>query len=130
MKAFITGVAGFIGSSWPSVSSAKGADVAAADSFTDYYPRAIKERNLAQLRQPPRFHFVETRLQDADLAGLLADRSHVFHLAAQAGVRKSWGVRFFRLHDEQHRSDTDPARGLRRPADRAGRVRLELIDLR
>jgi UDP-glucose 4-epimerase len=94
MKAFITGVAGFIGSTLAERLLSQGADVAAVDSFTDYYPREIKERNLAQLRQQPRFHFVETRIQDADLAGLLADRSHVFHLAAQAGVRKSWGHDF------------------------------------
>ena len=34
------------------------------------------------------------RIQDADLPALLADRTHVFHLAAQAGVRKSWGRDF------------------------------------
>ena len=33
-------------------------------------------------------------MQEADLAALLADRTHVFHLAAQAGVRKSWGRDF------------------------------------
>jgi len=94
MKAFITGAAGFIGSTLAEQLLSQGADVAAVDSFTDYYPREIKERNLARLRRQPRFHFVETRIQDADLAGLLADRSHVFHLAAQAGVRKSWGRDF------------------------------------
>jgi nucleoside-diphosphate-sugar epimerase len=41
-----------------------------------------------------RFRFVESRVQDADLAAMLADRTHVFHLAAQAGVRKSWGKDF------------------------------------
>ena len=94
MKAFITGVAGFIGSTLAERLLSQGADVTAVDSFTDYYPRETKERNLAQLRQQPRFRFVESRIQDADLASLLADRSHVFHLAAQAGVRKSWGRDF------------------------------------
>src|SRR5262249_17333622 len=42
----------------------------------------------------PKFRFVEARLQDIDLAALLDDRTHVFHLAAQAGVRKSWGRDF------------------------------------
>src|SRR3990170_124866 len=45
------------------------------------------------MRQP-KFRFVESRLQDADLSGLLGGRTHVFHLAAQAGVRKSWGRDF------------------------------------
>jgi nucleoside-diphosphate-sugar epimerase len=40
---------------------------------------------------------VESSIQAADLNALLADRTHVFHLAAQAGVRKSWG-RDFRLY--------------------------------
>ena len=45
-------------------------------------------------KRHPRFRFVESRIQDADLRSLLADRTHVFHLAAQAGVRKSWGRDF------------------------------------
>ena len=63
-------------------------------SFTDYYPRAIKERNLFAIAGHPKFSFVEARIQDADLDVLLSDRTHVFHLAAQAGVRKSWGADF------------------------------------
>jgi UDP-glucose 4-epimerase len=94
VKALVTGVAGFIGSTLAERLLDQGADVIALDSFTDYYPRAIKERNLAPLRQRQRFCFVESRIQDADLASLLADRTHVFHLAAQAGVRKSWGRDF------------------------------------
>lgn len=130
MKAFITGVAGFIGSTLAERLLSQGADVTAVDSFTDYYPREMKGRNLAQLRQQPRFRFVESAVQNADLAGLLADRSHVFHLAAQAGVRKSLGERFLRLFDEQHRGDTDPARSVPWAADRAHRVCLKLVDLR
>src|SRR6185437_7957098 len=42
----------------------------------------------------PRFRFIESAIRDADLPALLADRTHVFHLAAQAGVRKSWGRDF------------------------------------
>ena len=94
MKALVTGVAGFIGSSIADRLVATGADVVGIDCFTDYYPRAVKERNLSGLVGRPGFRFVEARLQDADLAGLLADRTHVFHLAAQAGVRKSWGSDF------------------------------------
>ena len=94
MKALVTGVAGFIGSTLAEELCAQGADVIGLDSFTDYYPRAIKERNLAGLKDQPRFRFVETSIRDADLAGLLRDRSHLFHLAAQAGVRRSWGRDF------------------------------------
>jgi len=94
MKALVTGVAGFIGSTLAERLIADGADVVGLDCVTDYYPRAVKERNLTGLRGQPRFRFVESAIRDADLAALLADRTHVFHLAAQAGVRKSWGADF------------------------------------
>jgi UDP-glucose 4-epimerase len=94
MKALLTGAAGFIGSTLGLRLLADGADVVGIDSFTDYYPRPIKERNLATLVGHPRFRFLETSVQAADLPALLGDRTHVFHLAAQAGVRKSWGHEF------------------------------------
>jgi nucleoside-diphosphate-sugar epimerase len=94
MRALVTGVAGFIGSTLAERLVDSGADVVGVDCFTDYYPRPMKERNLAALRGRERFRFVESRVQDADLAALLADRTHLFHLAAQAGVRKSWGRDF------------------------------------
>jgi UDP-glucose 4-epimerase len=94
MKALVTGAAGFIGSTLSETLLARGDDVVGIDCFIDYYPRAIKERNLSALVAHPRFRFIESRLQDADLRSLLADRTHVFHLAAQAGVRKSWGQDF------------------------------------
>ena len=94
MKALVTGVAGFIGSTLAEKLLADGADVVGLDCFTDYYPRPIKERNLSALTGQARFRFVESTIQQADLPGLLKDRTHVFHLAAQAGVRKSWGRDF------------------------------------
>jgi len=94
MRALVTGAAGFIGSTLTDRLLQEGADVVGLDCFADYYPRALKERNLAAARRHPRFTFVEARIQDADLRSLLADRTHVFHLAAQAGVRKSWGRDF------------------------------------
>ena len=72
----------------------------------------------------------KTTIQDADLAALLDGVTHVFHLAAQAGVRKSWGKRFPDLHRQQRRRDADAARSVRRPAARAVRARLELVGLR
>jgi UDP-glucose 4-epimerase len=94
VKALVTGAAGFIGSTLTERLLAHGADVVGLDCFTDYYPRAIKERNLCGAKGQPGFRFVESRIQDADLPSLLSDRTHVFHLAAQAGVRKSWGREF------------------------------------
>jgi UDP-glucose 4-epimerase len=94
MKALITGVAGFIGSTLAERLLREGADIVGIDCFTDYYPRPLKERNLSGLTDKPRFRFIEASLQEADLGSLLADRTHVFHQAAQAGVRKSWGRDF------------------------------------
>ena len=97
MKAFVTGVAGFIGSHLAGTLLERGATVTGLDCFTDYYPRPIKEANLATVASHDRFRFVETSIHDADLDALLDDVTHVFHLAAQAGVRKSWG-RDFQLY--------------------------------
>ena len=94
MKALVTGAAGFIGSHLVEQLLAEGADVVGLDAFTDYYARELKDANLAGSTQHQQFRLVESRIQDADLDALLADRTHVFHLAAQAGVRKSWGRDF------------------------------------
>jgi nucleoside-diphosphate-sugar epimerase len=94
MKVVVTGAAGFIGSHLCEQLLAQGAEVVGIDCFTDYYPRRFKEANLAAFDGQPRFALVEARLQDADLPRLLDGASHVYHLAAQAGVRKSWGSHF------------------------------------
>ena len=94
MKALVTGGAGFIGSHLSERLLDAGADVIALDCFTDYYARAIKEANIAALRSRPGYRFVESSIAEADLPALLEGTSHVFHLAAQAGVRKSWGREF------------------------------------
>ncbi len=94
MKALVTGAAGFIGSTLVDRLLADGAEVVGIDCFINYYPRALKERNLEAARRQPAFTFVEASLLDADLGRLLSGVTHVFHLAAQAGVRKSWGTEF------------------------------------
>ena len=94
MKALVTGAAGFIGSHLSAALLDRGAEVTGIDCFTDYYPRFIKEMNLGVNAARPGFQFIEASLQSADLPALLEGKSHVFHLAAQAGVRKSWGSDF------------------------------------
>ena len=101
MKALVTGVAGFIGSHLTASLLDRGATVVGLDCFTDYYARSIKEANLAENKLRDGFRFAETRIQDADLAALLDGVTHVFHLAAQAGVRKSWG-KDFRTYTENN----------------------------
>ncbi len=94
MKALVTGVAGFIGSHLAEELLKQDATVIGLDCFTDSYPRATKEANLAAVHGHHGFMLVEASLQQADLARLLDGVTHVFHLAAQAGVRKSWGRDF------------------------------------
>jgi len=94
MKAIVTGAAGFVGSHLSETLLKDGAEVTGIDCFTDYYPRARKEANLAGLRGRPGFRLIDGPLQSLDLKPILADATHVFHLAGQAGVRKSWGADF------------------------------------
>jgi UDP-glucose 4-epimerase len=94
MNVLVTGAAGFIGSHLSGALLDEGSTVTGVDCFTDYYPRAIKEANLATLKGRPGFTFVEGALQRMDLQSLVRGKSHVFHLAGQAGVRKSWGRDF------------------------------------
>jgi nucleoside-diphosphate-sugar epimerase len=101
VKALVTGAAGFIGSHLSAALLDRGAEVTGIDCFTDYYPRAVKEANLNENRGRRGFHFIEGSLQEADLGGLLEGKTHVFHLAAQAGVRKSWG-RDFRIYTDNN----------------------------
>lgn len=101
MKALVTGTAGFIGSHLTEALLDRGTAVVGIDCFTDYYARALKEANLAVNATKPGFEFVESSIQTADLGALLDGVTHVFHLAAQAGVRKSWG-RDFRTYSEHN----------------------------
>jgi UDP-glucuronate 4-epimerase len=90
----VTGCAGFIGSHLAEALLARGDAVIGIDSFTDYYRRERKEENLAYLIGRPGFSFLEADVSEAPLAGLVESVDGVFHLAAQPGVRGSWGRTF------------------------------------
>lgn len=92
MKALISGVAGFIGSTLAERLLTEGIGVVGLDSLTDYYDPAIKRANMAAFRHDIRF--LADDLNDIDLGRLLRDVDVVFHLAGQPGVRKSWGSDF------------------------------------
>jgi UDP-glucose 4-epimerase len=94
MKVLVTGVAGFIGSHLAESLVERGREVVGIDCFLDYYPREMKERNLEALRASDRFRLIESPIQELDLKTLVSDADAVFHLAAQAGVRASWGSEF------------------------------------
>lgn len=94
MRALVTGAAGFIGSHLAEELLGQGAEVVALDSFSDYYPRWIKELNRSESVTHPRCSFIEGDLIELDLPSLLRGVDFVFHQAAQPGVRASWGSAF------------------------------------
>jgi nucleoside-diphosphate-sugar epimerase len=94
MRCLVTGVAGFIGSHLAERLLEDGHEVLGVDAFTSYYPRSFKEANLRALRDSRRFTFLEADLATTEMAPLLDGRDWVFHSAAQAGVRASWGQSF------------------------------------
>ncbi|GAC1667091.1 MAG: NAD-dependent epimerase/dehydratase family protein [Ktedonobacteraceae bacterium] len=94
MRCLVTGVAGFVGSHLAERLIADGHDVCGIDAFIDYYPRHMKEKNLQALRAEKRFTFVEGNLLDLELTSLVEGVDWIFHQAAQAGVRASWGKEF------------------------------------
>jgi len=94
MRAVITGCAGFIGSRLAERLVADGWHVTGVDAFTPYYEPADKQANLAGLASEPRFDLVTADVVTAPLGRLLVDRPAVFHLAAQPGVRGSFGDGF------------------------------------
>ena len=94
MNILITGAAGFIGSHLAEALVEQGHRVKGIDNFMDYYPRWMKEKNLERLRSGSRFEFLEADLLETDLVALVRSVEAVIHLAAQAGVRASWGENF------------------------------------
>jgi nucleoside-diphosphate-sugar epimerase len=90
MKCVVTGAAGFIGSHLCERLVADGHEVTGIDSFVPYYPRAVKEGNLAALRRQPRFRLAELDLRTDALEEALAGAEVVYHLAAMAGLDQSW----------------------------------------
>jgi len=90
----VTGCAGFIGSTLTEALLAMGCAVTGVDCLTDYYDVSLKRENMAGFLEDDRFTFVEADLQELDAVGLLQGKVACFHLAAQAGVRASWGDYF------------------------------------
>jgi nucleoside-diphosphate-sugar epimerase len=91
MRALVTGCAGFIGSHLTDKLLDLDYEVIGIDCFTDYYSRSIKESNLSSALEHSNFKFIENDILNINE---FPEVDYVFHLAAQAGVRTSWGKNF------------------------------------
>jgi UDP-glucose 4-epimerase len=90
----VTGAAGFIGSHLVEVLLNQGEFVIGIDHFNDYYDPTFKRKNIALFQNHPQFRLVEGDIQALDWSSLLPDVDYIYHQAAQAGVRASWGSSF------------------------------------
>jgi UDP-glucose 4-epimerase len=91
MRSLVTGCTGFIGSHLTEKLLRDGHEVIGIDCFTDYYSREIKENNIQEALSDKNFTFLE---KDIINLSTFPDVDYVFHQAAQAGVRASWGKSF------------------------------------
>jgi nucleoside-diphosphate-sugar epimerase len=95
MRALVTGCAGFIGSHLTESLLADGHEVVGVDALIDNYSRATKLESLAQARDFDTFRYLRIDVgRTAQLGPLVEECDAVFHLAAEPGVRTSWGARF------------------------------------
>lgn len=89
-RVVVTGAAGFIGSHLVEALARRGDEVVGIDNFDPFYPRSMKERNLADAKVLAGFRFREQDILDPDaVAALLTPDTVLVHLAAKAGVRPS-----------------------------------------
>ena len=100
-KIIVTGVAGFIGSHLAETLLKQGHEVIGIDEFNNYYDPILKRKNIANFQDSPNFTLVEENIQSLDWQKLLLDVELIYHQAAQAGVRASWG-QGFRAYTERN----------------------------
>lgn len=98
LQYIVTGCAGFIGSTLTDLLLREGGNVIGVDCFRNYYDPAIKRAYLSSALEHDGFRLLELDLSSQPLPDpvTLTDGEQfiVFHLAAQAGVRASWGRDF------------------------------------
>lgn len=94
MRSIVSGVAGFIGSHLAERLLNEGHKVIGIDKFTPYYSRKIKEDNIKTLLANKNFTFIGQDIIKLKIKKISKDADYIFHLAAQAGVRASWGKDF------------------------------------
>lgn len=90
----VTGVAGFIGSNLAQTLLSQGEKVIGIDNFNNYYAPQLKQNNIKPLQRYPAFELIESDILEIDWLTLLPKVNYIYHQAAQAGVRASWGSSF------------------------------------
>lgn len=89
---FITGGAGFIGSTLSEKLLSLGNKVVGIDNFYDFYNPKIKENNVKELVKNPNFKLCRADIRDREAVKKIFDENKidvVMNLAAMAGVRPS-----------------------------------------
>ncbi len=101
----VTGVGGFVGSHLAEALLDRGERVIGIDQFNDYYDPRLKRQNIASFSTHPAFQLIEADIQSLEWRSLLMDVNFIYHQAAQAGVRASWGEGF-RAYTERNLNAT------------------------
>ena len=89
---FITGGAGFIGSTLTERLIKEGNQVITIDNFCDYYDPKIKERNISELVKSEDFRLYREDIREINALEKIFSENKIdiiIHLAAMAGVRPS-----------------------------------------
>lgn len=97
----VTGAAGFIGSHLVEALLEQGERVIGIDHFNDYYDPTLKRKNIIAAEAHPNFQLIEASVEALNWSVLLEEVDVVYHQAAQAGVRASWGEGF-RLYTDRN----------------------------
>ena len=92
MKYFITGGAGFIGSTLSEKLLQDGIKIVSIDNFCNFYDPKLKENNIADITENDNYKIYKGDIRDRKILERIFNENKfdcVIHLAAMAGVRPS-----------------------------------------